>query len=247
MTTDEKIQKLAGYLAAAERITVLSGAGMSTESGIPDFRSSTGIYQTMTSEEIFDIEFFREHPEEFYAVIAPIYRKIQDTEPNAGHRGLAELETRLQKQVMIVTQNIDSLHERAGSTAVHEIHGTFRTLTCLSCGKSDESANFRDALESGKVLRCDCGGVMKPDITFYGESLPPAPFAAAQRAMWEAQLLLILGTSLAVYPAAALPRECDSGIPFVVINKTPTPLDRQSNLVFHDSIGEILSKAVALI
>ena len=245
--TWEKIEKLAEYLSKAERIAVLSGAGMSTESGIPDFRSSTGIYRTMTSEEIFDIDFFREHPDRFYSAIAPVYRKIQDAEPNAGHRALAELENRVGKEVSIVTQNIDALHTRAGSTAVHEIHGTFRTLTCLDCGRSASGGDFTADLDAGRVLRCGCGGVLKPDITFYGEELPPAPFAAAQRAMWEARLLLVLGTSLAVYPAAALPRECDSGIPFVVINRTPTPLDGQANLVFYDAIGKILPEAVALL
>lgn len=247
MTDDDKIKKLADYLAEAERIAVLTGAGMSTESGVPDFRSASGIYRTMTSEEIFDIGFFRDHPDRFYSVIAPIYRKIQDAEPNAGHRALAELERRVGKRVTIVTQNIDSLHSRAGSTEVHEIHGTFRTLTCLACGRGAESKNYRAELESGTVLCCECGGVFKPDITFYGESLPPGPLAAAQRGMWEARLLLVLGTSLAVYPAAALPRECDSGIPFVVINKTPTPLDGPSNLVLRGPIGQILPAAVALL
>ena len=244
-TLDEKIQELADYLQGAERITVLTGAGISTESDIPDFRSNDGIYRTITSEEIFNIRSFREDPDRFYSVIAPIYRKIQRAEPNAGHRALAELEKRVGKTVEIVTQNIDSLHSRAGSTTVHEIHGTFATLTCLDCGTQANGDDFHDELENGRPLRCPCGGVLKPDITFFGEELPYAPFVAAQRAMWNARLLLILGTSLAVHPAAALPRECDSGIPIVIINKTPTWLDRQADLVFHAPIGEILPKAVA--
>lgn len=240
-----RIEQFAELLKNARHISVLTGAGISTESGIPDFRSADGLYNTVTSEEVFDIGFFQRHPEQFYSVIAPVYRAILDAQPNAGHLALAKLEKKHNKKVSIVTQNIDSLHTKAGSADVAEIHGTFRTLTCLDCEKGFESGEFRSALEEGRVLRCpNCGGLLKPDITFYGEELPPAPFAAAQRAMWEARLLLVLGTSLAVYPAAALPRECDSGIPYVIINKTPTWLDPQSDLVFHESIGEVMTAAL---
>ena len=243
-----KIEQFAEFLKKAERIAVLTGAGISTESGIPDFRSSTGLYSTMSSAEIFDIEFFRRHPEKFYRAIAPVYRQMLDAKPNAGHLALAELEKKHQKRVMIVTQNIDSLHTKAGSSEVAEIHGTFRTLSCLDCETRFQATDFHPQLDAGEVLRCpDCRGLLKPDITFYGEELPPAPFAAAQRAMWEARLLLVLGTSLVVYPAASLPRECDSGIPYVIVNKTETWLDGRSDLVFHESIGEVMSAALKLL
>ena len=236
-----KLERFAEFLRNAERIAVLSGAGISTESGIPDFRSTGSLYHT-TSAEIFDIDFFQRHPEQFYTAIAPVYRAILAAEPNAGHLALAELEKRHQKRVMIVTQNIDSLHNKAGSSEVAEIHGTFRTLTCLNCEKQFDAVGFQASLATGAVLCCpDCGGLLKPDITFYGEELPFAPFAAAQRAMWEARLLLVLGTSLVVHPAASLPRECDSGIPYVIVNKTETWFDDRCDLVFHDSIGKVLS------
>ena len=243
-----KLERFAEFLRNAERIAVLSGAGMSTESGIPDFRSETGLYSSVSSAEIFDIGFFRRHPEKFYAAIAPVYRAMLAAEPNAGHLALAEFEKHHQKRVMIVTQNIDSLHTKAGSSEVAEIHGTFRTLTCLDCEKRFEALRFQAPLAAGAVLRCPgCGGILKPDITFYGEELPPAPFAAAQRAMWEARLLLVLGTSLVVHPAASLPRECDSGIPYVIVNKTETWFDGRCDLVFHDSIGKVLSAVSELL
>ena len=238
----DKIERFAEYLKEADRIAVLTGAGISTESGIPDFRSAGGLYRTMTSEEIFDIGLFQKHPESFYSAIAPVWRKILNAEPNAGHRALAELEKKHRKRVMVVTQNIDGLHTKAGSGEVAEIHGSFRTLTCLECEKNVCSNGFTGDLEAGRVLRCpSCGGLLKPDITFYGEPLPPAPFAAAERAMWEARLLLVLGTSLVVHPAASLPRECDSGIPYVIVNKTETWFDGRCDLVFHESIGEVMS------
>ena len=243
-----KLERFADFLRNAERIAILSGAGMSTESGIPDFRSAGGLYNTATSAEIFDIDFFQRRPEQFYAAIAPVYRAILAAEPNAGHRVLTELEKRYQKRVMIVTQNIDSLHNKAGSSEVAEIHGTFRTLTCLDCEKRFEAIKFQTSLAVGAVLHCPgCGGFLKPDITFYGEELPPAPFAAARRAMWEARFLLVLGTSLVVHPAASLPRECDSGIPYVIVNKTETWFDGRCDLVFHDSIGKILSAVSELL
>ena len=174
----DKLERFAEFLRDAERIAILSGAGMSTESGIPDFRSAGGLYDTATSAEIFDIDFFQRRPEQFYAAIAPVYRAILAAEPNAGHLALAELEKRYQKRVMIVTQNIDFLHNKAGSSEVAEIHGTFRTLTCLDCEKRFEAIKFQTSLAVGAVFHCPgCGGLLKPDITFYGEELPPAPFA----------------------------------------------------------------------
>ena len=241
----DKVERFAEYLKKADRIAVLTGAGISTESGIPDFRSADGLYRTMTSAEIFDIELFQKHPEKFYSTIAPVWRKILNAEPNAGHRALAELEKKHRKRVMVVTQNIDGLHTKAGSSEVAEIHGSFRALTCLECENNVSSDRFTDGLEAGRVLRCPlCGGLLKPDITFYGEPLPPAPFAAAERAMWEARLLLVLGTSLVVHPAASLPRECDSGIPYVIVNKTETWFDGRCDLVFHESIGKVMRAAL---
>ena len=242
---DAKIQRFAELLADASKIAALTGAGISTESGIPDFRSSTGIYRT-TSEAVFSIDFFNENPGEFYRIFGPFYAQTVAATPNAGHVALADLE-RLGKRVEIVTQNIDALHSAAGSTFVWEIHGTLRTSSCVACERTFEPPVFGATVAAGEIPRCpECGGVLKPDVVFYGEALPERPLRRAQLAMWETRLLLVLGTSLQVYPAAGLPRECDSDVPFVVVNKTPTPLDRFATLVFRESIGDILPKAVEL-
>lgn len=240
---DAKIQRFAELLAASPKIAALTGAGISTESGIPDFRSSSGIYQT-TPETVFSIDFFNENPGEFYRIFGPFYAQTVAAAPNAGHVALADLE-RLGKQVEIVTQNIDALHSAAGSSSVWQIHGTLRTSSCVACERTFEPSVFGATVATGQIPRCpECGGVLKPDITFYGEALPERALRRAQRAMWETRLLLVLGTSLQVYPAAGLPRECDSDVPFVVVNRTPTPLDRFAKLVFRESIGDVLPKAV---
>lgn len=239
----DAVESLTEYLRRARRIAVLTGAGISTESGIPDFRSTSGLYRTVTSEEVFDIGFFDARPEEFYRVIGPMYRTILAAEPNAGHRALARLE-RLGKSVSIATQNIDALHRKAGSSSVFEVHGSMATLTCRECGRLFDSDRFESALSAGEVLRCPCGGVLKPDITFFGEGLPHDAFLAATIAFESADLALALGTSLAVYPAASLPQNRKSGVPLLIVNKTPTPLDGAAALVIHAPLGETLEKAV---
>lgn len=243
---ESKIRLLAEKISSARRIAFLTGAGISTDSGIPDFRSTSGIYKT-TSEEMFSIDFFRSDPTAFYKMFAPFYCGIKDSKPNSGHNAIVELERRCGKKVDVVTQNIDTLHSAAGSSRVAEIHGTLRTATCLTCEKTYKSERFDAAMRAGVTPYCDCGGVLKPDVTFFGEELPARAYIQAQQAMWETKLLIVVGTSLQVYPAAGLPRLCDAGAPFVVINKTPTQLDRQASLVFHEEIAKVLPVAVALV
>ncbi len=240
------IDALAGYLRSATRIACLTGAGMSTESGIPDYRSSsTGLYRTLTSEEVFDIQRFRSNPSDFYRVIGPLYISIEEAKPNAGHLALAELAERCGKSVKIATQNIDGLHQKAGRVEVYEVHGTMRTLTCQRCGGQVDSSGLRDSLQAGELLRHHCNGVLKPDITFYGEMLPSKPLALARQAMIEADLVIVLGTSLLVYPAAALPSMRSQGCPLVIINRDAIAMDDQASLVINDSIGSVLPQAVA--
>lgn len=243
----ERAEKLAGLTSAltkAKRIAFLTGAGMSTESGIPDFRSTTGIYQT-TSERMFSIDFFLGDPDRFYSFFAAFYRGIISARPNSGHRAIAELEKRAGKQVAVATQNIDGLHGAAGSTRVAEIHGTLRRASCVSCSRRYEEPYFIAAMSAGTTPRCDCGGALKPDVVFYGEELPEQEFNAARRAMWEAELLIVAGTSLQVYPAAGLPRDCDAGAPIIIVNKTPTPLDWQASYAYRGAIGDVLPEAVS--
>ena len=241
----EKIKRFAEILRKARKIAVLSGAGMSTESGIPDFRSSNGLY-SYTSEEVFDLDNFNRNPSSFYEIIAPLYDSIMKSEPNAGHLALHELEEKYGKTVTVATQNIDGLHQKAGSKIVHELHGGMLSLTCRKCGCQVPASALDAQLRSGKVVRHEptCMGVMKPDIVFYGEMLPQNALMSSYRAMKQADLVMVLGTSLAVYPAAGLPSERSRDAELVIINRTPTPLDGEATLVFHESIGEILPAAV---
>ena len=243
---DEAIRELAERFRAASTIVFLTGAGMSTESGIPDFRSSTGIYAT-ASASLFEIDRFYEDPAAFYCEYASFYRKMLEARPNAGHVAIADLERRCGKRVEVVTQNIDALHMVAGSTTTWEVHGTIRTASCVRCERRYDQAFFSADVLAGRVPHCECGGVLKPDVTFFGEELPAQAFAGARRAMWEAKLLVVAGTSLQVYPAAGLPRECDAGAPIVIINATPTNLDFQASAVYRAKIGEVLPAAVSAV
>ena len=244
MTQNEAIAKLADYLKKAKRIAVLTGAGMSTESGVPDFRSSTGIY-SKTSEEVFDIYRFRRNPSDFYTTIGPVYLAMIGAEPNAGHLALHELEMIEGKTVNIATQNIDGLHQRAGSTKVHEVHGTMMTLSCQSCGRQFNGFDFLENFKAGTVAKCPiCRGVMKPDITFYGESLPEEAYMSSVKAFRQCDLAIVLGTSLKVYPAAGLPDYRPENVPLVIINRTETDADQFADIVINGGIGEILPAAI---
>ncbi len=239
--------RLAAHLAAAERIVVLSGAGMSTESGIPDFRSAQGIYATVASADIFDLDAFRRDPRRFYAFARTFFGELWAAEPNPGHHALARLEAEFGKRVDIATQNIDTLHQRAGSTRVHPLHGTIDTLSCPRCRAQCASLDARPDLEAGRLPRCACGAVWKPDIVFFGEMLPERAMADALTAMRRADLVLVLGTSLAVYPAAMLPSHRPPAARLVLVNLTPTPLDREADLVCREPAGALLGQAIDIL
>ncbi len=248
MSKEQDIQQLAQLLKNAKYIAVLTGAGMSTESGIPDYRSTDGLYRTLTSEEVFDIDRFHHAPQQFYQVIGPLYCSIVQAKPNAGHLALHELEERCGKTVHIATQNIDGLHQKAGSKHVYEVHGTMHTLTCLKCGHQTTDGEHLADFQEGKTLRCEhCGGIMKPDITFYGESLPEEAFTRSMKAFRSCDLAMVLGTSLVVYPAASLPSWRKDGVPLVILNRSRTAADNEAALVINAGIGEILPEAVKLI
>ena len=231
-------------IANAKKIAVLSGAGMSTESGLPDFRSNKGIYNTLTTALTFHIGMFRIYPKRFYSVIGPFYEQCVTAKPNAGHLALAELE-RQGKSIEIATQNIDRLHQKAGSSIVHEIHGSIETVSCRKCKKRFNSSEFAEFFAAGKVPHCpECGKVLKPDLTFFGEELPKEPMRLAKLAFLNADLVMILGTSLKVSPANTLPGYRVEGTPMIIINNDPTPFDDCGDFVSHERIGEILPKLV---
>ena len=233
---DARLQKL---VEASENIVFFGGAGVSCESGIPDFRGTDGLYhQTyrFPPEEILSHHFFEERPEEFFR----FYRDkmlYPDAKPNAAHRALArwEREGRLRA---VVTQNIDGLHQAAGSKNVLELHGSVHRNHCVRCGAFYSLA---DLLRTDVVPRCACGGVIKPDVVLYEEPLDDATVDAAVQAIRAADLLIVGGTSLNVYPAAGLLRFFSGGA-LVFINKTPTPADRSADLIIQDAIGKVMGE-----
>ena len=214
---------------------------MSTESGIPDFRSTDGLYHQKFEyppETILSHTFFYQHTEYFYR----FYREKMlplEAEPNAAHRALAALE-RAGKLRAIVTQNIDGLHQKAGSKNVYELHGSIWRNYCTKCGKSYSAEFIRD---SGGVPHCACGGLIKPDVVLYEEGLDEKTIKGAVRAIAEADVLIVGGTSLTVYPAAGLIRYY-GGNRLVLINRDETPYDGYANLIFREPIGQVLGRCV---
>ena len=242
MTINEAKQAIANV----KKIAVLTGAGMSTESGLPDFRGHKGIYNTLTTVATFSLWMFNIYPRRFYSVIGPFYEQCVNASPNPGHLALAELE-RQGKSVEIATQNVDCLHQKAGSSTVHEIHGTIATVSCRKCKRSYKASDFAELFAAGKVPHCpECGKVLKPDLTFYGEALPSEPMRRAKLAFLDADLVMILGTSLRVSPANTLPGYRVKGTPMFIINHDPTPYDEYAAFVSHEKIGDILPELVGM-
>ena len=232
----DEIQKLQQIIDTHNRIVFFGGAGVSTESGIPDFRSQDGLYNQQyryPPETIISHSFFVRDTDEFYR----FYKDkmlITEVEPNAAHRKLAELEA-AGKLTAVVTQNIDGLHQKAGSRNVYELHGSIHRNYCMKCGKFFDAQYIKAA---PGTPRCDaCGGLVKPDVVLYEEGLDSAVINGAVNAIREADCLIIGGTSLVVYPAAGL-IDYFGGDKLVLINKSPTSRDRMADLVISAPIGE---------
>ena len=223
----------------SERIVFFGGAGVSTESGIPDFRSKDGLYNQKYSvppEVMLSDTYFYSHTEDFFRFYRDKMLPL-DAQPNAAHKKLAEWE-QAGKLLAVVTQNIDGLHQKAGSRRVFELHGSIYRNYCLSCGKSYTAEYIK---ESTGVPRCSCGGLIKPDVVLYGEQLNDATVMGAIRAISNADLLIVAGTSLSVYPAASF-LDYFGGERLVLINRDATPLDGEAELCIHEKVGEVLSK-----
>ena len=237
----EEIEKLRGIIKNSDKIVFFGGAGVSTESGIPDFRSVDGLYNQQWDyppETILSHSFFMKKTEEFYR----FYRAkmlCPNAEPNAAHLKLAQLE-REGKLTAVVTQNIDGLHQAAGSKKVYELHGSVLRNYCMKCGKF-HSVEF--IMNSTDVPTCECGGVVKPDVVLYEEGLDDSVVNGAVNAIAEADTLIIAGTSLNVYPAAGLVRYF-RGNDLVIINMSPSGMDSSADLLICGRIGEVLSAAV---
>lgn len=269
-----KIEQLAQYIRESKRIVAFTGAGCSTESGVPDFRGSKGLFnegkkgtnlyistesnipdfrsedglygskQAKTypypPETMLSHSFFKRHTEQFfeYYFDRMVY---PNAKPNAAHDALAKLEAQ-GKLSAVITQNIDGLHQQAGSKRVYELHGSVLRNHCVRCGASYSLEQMLEYKGKG-VPRCSCGGVIKPDVVLYEESLDSDVLEGAVRHIMAADLLIVGGTSLAVYPAAGL-LQYYGGRELVLINKTETPYDRKASLVIRQPIGKVLSKAV---
>jgi NAD-dependent deacetylase len=242
----EPIAKVAGWLHTARSVVALTGAGISTESGIPDFRGPQGVWtRDPKAEAMSDIRFYVADPElRKRAWQGRLHHPARGAEPNPGHRALAELE-RQGRLAALITQNIDGLHQVAGSTPERtiEIHGTMRDYVCLDCGSRGPMADALARVSAGEAdpACADCGGILKSATISFGQSLVPADLARAEEAAAGSDLFLAIGTSLTVYPVAWLPeRALASGARLVIINAQPTPLDDRAHAVLRGSIGEIL-------
>lgn len=234
-----KLEQLKQWISESNHIVFFGGAGVSTESGIPDFRSMDGLYNQKFEyppEEIISHSFYRRDPEYFFR----FYREKMlplGFEPNITHKKLAQWEQD-GKLLAVVTQNIDGLHQKAGNKRVYELHGSVLRNYCVKCGKFHNAEFMKNSID---VPRCDCGGIVKPDVVLYEESLDSVTIEGSVAAISRADLLIVAGTSLTVYPAAGLVNYY-RGNRMVLINRDETPYDHQADLVFHEKLGDIFKQ-----
>jgi NAD-dependent deacetylase len=241
---DEAIKTLKTWIETSDNIVFFGGAGVSTESGIKDFRSTDGLYHMKFKyppETMLSHSFYESHMEEFFDFYRNQLMPPEDIQPNTAHLRLAELEKE-GKLRAIVTQNVDGLHEKAGSKVIYNLHGSIYQNRCLQCGKR------YDGLEGARVIRhaqgvplCDCGGIIKPDVVLYEEGLDQDTIEGAVNAISQADMLIIGGTSLTVYPAAGLIRYY-RGNKLVLINRDETPYDKNADLVIREPIGTVFAQ-----
>lgn len=248
MTEDRDIDRLADLLRAARQAVVFTGAGISTESGIPDFRSPGGIWTRMAPIDFQDFVSSAEMRREAWRRRFAMEQSFSEARPNEGHRAVAEL-VRRGKASHVITQNIDNLHQESGvpEDRIIEIHGNTRYAKCLACGERFDLAPIRAHFEThGDPPDCSaCGGIVKTATISFGQAMPELEMARAEKAALACDLFLVLGSSLVVYPAAGLPLLAKrAGAKLVIVNREPTDQDRLADLVLHRSIGPALSAAV---
>jgi NAD-dependent protein deacetylase/lipoamidase len=240
------VDALAALIRERQPCVALTGAGVSTESGIPDFRSASGLWAEFDPLEYGSLAAFRRDPVKVWRFYAPRYAMLTTAEPNAAHLALAELEG-LGLLDAVITQNIDLLHERAGTRALVEVHGSIRTSSCPGCAARYELDEVLELLNGSDAPRCpSCAEVLKPDVVFFGELLPAAAIDRAFELAREAALLLVVGSTLEVHPVAGLPLETlGSGGALAIVNKGPTALDGRADLRIEGSSGDVLGRVVA--
>jgi NAD-dependent deacetylase len=231
---------LAELIVANQPCVVLTGAGVSTESGIPDFRSPSGVWAAYDPYEVASVDGFRRDPARVWEFYTRRLAVLADAQPNPGHRALAQLEARGLVQA-VITQNVDRLHAIAGSRDVVEVHGSIASASCPRCGRREERERVRDLLPLPRCL--DCAAILKPDVVMFGEVLPAAAIERATALAQAAGLLLVVGSSLEVWPVAGLPDETlRHGGLLAIVNREPTPYDRCAALVLHGSAAGLLAE-----
>jgi NAD-dependent deacetylase len=249
MRLDQQIEAAAALISQANSIVAMTGAGISTPSGIPDFRSPhSGLWDHADPLEVASIFAFRQSPQHFYDWVRPLSSLLLEAKPNPAHYALAALEE-VGKLRAVITQNIDDLHGKAGSKTVYELHGHLRQVTCTQCYQIEDSSEvFAKFLKDGQVPRHTCGGVLKPGVILFGEQLPMREYVLAQLAVETADLMLVVGSSLEVAPASDLPElALQHGAKLIIINYQPTYLDPQADLVIQADVADVLPRIVALI
>ena len=239
---------LAELVRTHQPCVVLTGAGVSTESGIPDFRSPDGLWAEFDPLDYASLASFRRDPVRIWDFYARRFAFLAEAEPNDAHNALARLEA-LGLVEAVVTQNIDLLHERAGSREVVEVHGSIRRAVCLACGAAEPLSRVLEQLARAPAPLCpSCGSVLKPDVVFFGELLPQAAMARAVELAGRARLLVVVGSSLEVHPVAGLPFETlRAGGALAIVNRGPTPLDAHADVRLDGSAGAILREVVELL
>lgn len=241
-----ELEHAAGLVAAARRGVAFTGAGVSAESGIRTFRGQGGLWRQYDPYRTASIEYFMRDPSQYWRVAAERWDTYRRARPNAGHYALAALEE-AGHLAAVVTQNTDGLHREAGSQRLIELHGNGGTVRCLDCGATEARAEVQGRLAVEMPPRCrTCGGIhVKPTVVFFGEALPPAAVDEALRLVRGCDLMLVVGSSLQVYPAAAMPGiAVDAGAPLIIVNDEPTPMDVIASVVLRGRSGELLPQLV---
>jgi NAD-dependent deacetylase len=248
-----KVETVAEFILAAKKIVVFTGAGISTESGIPDFRSPGGIWDRYNPAELTYQKFLTSQAsrEKYWERQMNLWPIIAAAKPNAGHMAIAELD-RMGKLDCVITQDGDGLHQRSGVSLqkVIELHGTWTRALCLQCGAKYPSNEIQPRLEAGeKVPLCrGCGGIMKPDVVQFGQAMPVKETSEAQRRAGECDMLLVCGSSLVVYPAAEIPMIAkDAGARLVIVNLMETPLDQYADVLINEKIGAVLPQIMEIV
>ena len=229
------MKEIVDFIKSAKYLIAFTGAGVSVLSGIKDFRGKNGLYKTMNAEKIFDLDVFKHNPSFYYENTKEFIYGLDEKEPAVTHRVISKLEKKGYVKTLI-TQNIDMLHQKAGSKNVIELHGSAKIHYCLSCGMETSEDWVFEVAREGKVPKCSsCGGILKPSITFFGEALPVDAINKAIQELRKADAIMVLGSSLMVYPAAALPSYVvDNGGKLMIVNDMPTSYDSLATLRYDD-------------